>query len=318
MLTTFLVVLPVFGVIVAGYLAGRGGYLGAAASSELNRFVVYLGLPALLFDVMAESRWAKLWQPGFIAAFAIGAFAVFFGTLVFRLGRGRGLTDASIDGLNAGYANTGYIGFPLCEAVFGRDSFTLVTIAAILTVSVLFAVAIVFVEIGLQSERRPHVMAAKVVKALTRNPLLLAPALGALWSGLGVPMPDSLARFTHLLGGAASPCALVSLGLFLAARGSGRRAGDSAAMALAALKLVAQPAITAVLAYGVFRIAALPAAIAVLLAALPTGTGPFIIAEFYRREAEVTSAAILFSTVASVITLTACLLLIQSMAPWTP
>lgn len=43
---------------------------------------------------------------------------------------------------------------------------------------------------------------------------------------------------------------------------------------------------------------------AVLLAALPTGTGPFMLAEFYRREAGVTSKAIIGSTVFSVITIT--------------
>jgi malonate transporter len=310
MFTTLLIVLPVFGIIAAGYVCGRQGLLGPTASSELNRFVVYLGLPALLFQVMAESNWSALWQPGFIASFAIGTFAIFGGALLYRLARGHRLSDASIDGLNAGYANAGYIGFPLCEVVFGRESFALVTIAAILTVSVLFAVAIVFVEIGIQTERHPRRLAIKVGKALMRNPLLVAPVLGALWASSGVPLPDSARDFLHLMGNAASPCALVSLGLFLAAKHRGNTAGRPAAIAFTLLKLVGQPAITAICAYGIFRIAAVPAAVAVLVSALPTGTGPFMVAEFYKREAVVTSGTILFSTVASILTLTACILLI--------
>jgi predicted permease len=47
----------------------------------------------------------------------------------------------------------------------------------------------------------------------------------------------------------------------------------------------------------------------VILSALPTGTGPFMLAEFYRREGGVTSSAILFSTVVSLITVTLCLTL---------
>ena len=305
MLTSLFVVLPVFGIIAAGFVCGRAGLLGPTASSELNRFVVFLGLPALLFDVIAQSHWATLWQPGFIASFSVGAFAVFGGTLAVRMMRGHRLSDASIDGLNAGYANAGYIGFPLCEVVFGRESFALVTIAAILTVTVLFAVAIVCVEIGLLTERRrPHLVALKVGRALMRNPLLVAPALGALWAATGVPLPESVKTFVHLMGGAASPCALVSLGLFLAVRHRGSTASRPTAAALTVLKLAVQPLVTAVCAYGVFRIAPLPAAIAVLLAALPTGTGPFMIAEFYQREAVVTSGTILFSTLASVVTLT--------------
>ncbi len=148
MLTSLAIICPVFAIIIAGYVCGQRGWLGPSASTELNRFVVYLALPALLFLVMAEAKWSELWQPGFVGSFAIGSFVVFGGTLGYRLLRGQHLTDAAIDGLNAGYANVGYIGFPLCEVVFGRSSLALVTIAAIMTVSVLFAVAIILVEIG--------------------------------------------------------------------------------------------------------------------------------------------------------------------------
>jgi malonate transporter len=318
MLTSLLVIWPVFAVIGAGFVCGRKRLLGPTASSELNRFVVYLALPALLFDVLAEAHWSTLWQPGFVASFAIGSLAIFGCTLAYRVSRGHHLTDASIDALNAGYANVGYIGFPLCDVVFGRQSFALVTIAAVLTVTVLFAVAIVFVEIGMQSDvtlssskRGTHRVAIAVGKALIRNPLLVAPLLGAAWSTLGVPLPESVKQLLHLLGGAASPCALVSLGLFLAAPRKESTSSSPMALSLASLKLLAQPAITALCAYGLFRIPAAPAAAAVLLAALPTGTGPFMIAEFYQRDAAVTSRTILFSTVASIATLTACLVLLR-------
>jgi malonate transporter and related proteins len=324
MLTSLLVIWPVFAVIGAGFACGRMRLLGPTASSELNRFVVYLALPALLFDVLAEAHWSTLWQPGFVASFAIGSLAVFGSTLAYRVSRGHHLTDASIDALNAGYANVGYIGFPLCDVVFGRQSFALVTIAAVLTVTVLFAVAIIFVEIGMQSDvtlsrdvtlssskRGTHRVTIAVGKGLIRNPLLVAPLLGAVWSTLGAPLPESVKQLLHLLGGAASPCALVSLGLFLAAPRKRSTSSSPMAVTLASLKLIAQPAITALCAYGLFRIPAAPAAAAVLLAALPTGTGPFMIAEFYQRDAGVTSRTILFSTVASIATLTACLVLLR-------
>jgi predicted permease len=41
----------------------------------------------------------------------------------------------------------------------------------------------------------------------------------------------------------------------------------------------------------------------VLLAALPTGTGPFMLAEFYGREASLTGRVVLTSTVLSVLTI---------------
>jgi hypothetical protein len=70
--------------------------------------------------------------------------------------------------------------------------------------------------------------------------------------------------------------------------------------------LLAQPALTFVLAL-LFRLPPGLMHISVVLAALPTGTGPFMLAEFYRREAAVTSSTILFSTVISLVTVTVCL-----------
>jgi hypothetical protein len=62
------------------------------------------------------------------------------------------------------------------------------------------------------------------------------------------------------------------------------------------------PVIAWVLARAVFGLSPLLTHVAVLLAALPTGTGPFMLAEFYHREAEITSAVILISTVVSIVT----------------
>jgi hypothetical protein len=308
MLSTLLVVLPIFALIFAGYLCRKLGVLGPAAPIELNRFVVYLGLPALLFDIMANATWAELDQPGFIAAFGLGMCVIFALTIAIRL-RYRHLADAGIDGLNAAYSNTGYMGFPLCLLIFGRSSLTSVIIATILTVCIIFAGAIVLIEAGLQAERRPGRLAAKVAGTLIRNPLLVSPVLGALVSATGYHPVGGVETFFKLLGGAASPCALVALGLFLAEKRPAQ--GASVALWLSAAKLLLYPAITWVLAFKVFTMPPTQAAAAVLLAALPTGTGPFMLAEFYRREAVVTARTVLISTVVSILTLTVLVYLIH-------
>lgn len=309
MLSTLAVVLPIFALILTGWLARRSGVLGPNSTSEVNRFVVYLALPALLFDIIAHTHWAQVWQPAFTAVFGLSSFSVFAFTVALRLKRPRHLADAAIDGLNAGYANAGFIGIPLAAVALGKDALAPTLVATLMTVCLLFAVAIVLIEIGLQQEKRRAHLVMKVLRALAKNPLLIAPILGMIVPLSGLTIPDPIETFLKLLGGAASPCALVALGLFLAekrqpgAEGQGR---DFASIAvLVALKLVAQPLIAWVL--GVFVIKLPPQLLhtAVLLAALPTGTGPFMLAEFYGREAEITSDSILISTALSVITLSA-------------
>ena len=311
MLATLTVVLPIFALIFAGWLARRIGVLGAHATTELNRFVVYLALPALLFDIIAHARWVDVWQPGFVAAFGLGAGLIFGATILVRLRRPRHLADAAIDALNAGYANTGFIGFPLALVALGRDTMAPTLVATIITVCVLFAIAIVLIEVGLQTETRRAHLAAKIGRSLLRNPLLVAPVLGACVPLCGLAVPPAAESFLKLLGGAASPCALVALGLFLAARREPAERDLGATAMLVLLKLVAQPLVTWVLATAVFGLPPMLTHVAVLLAALPTGTGPFMLAEFYGREAAVTSTVVLASTVASVVTISGYLAVIS-------
>ena len=305
MLSIVTIVFPIFALIAAGFFSRRTNLLGVSSATELNRFVVYLALPALLFEIMAGTHWRQLNQPGFIAAFGIGVAVVFGGALFIRRRGERHLADAAIDSLNAGYANVGFIGFPLCFMALGQEAMAPAIIATIITVCAVFAIAIVMIEFSVQHEKRPLQTFLKVGKALSRNPLLLAPLLGALWSGSGLVLPDAFTALLKLLGAAASPCALVSLGAFLAAKQT-VRAGPGVTL-LVLLKLVLQPAITWYLAFHVFAMPLVWANAALLLAALPTGTGPYMLAELYRREAAITSSVILTSTVISVATLALCL-----------
>ncbi|MCJ2052682.1 AEC family transporter [Methylobacterium sp. J-070] len=316
--STLLVVLPIFALVFSGCLVRRIGVLGAAATTELNRFVVFLALPALLFDVTAHAHGSAIWKPGFIAAFGLSSLAVFSVTVLIRRGAGRPLADAAVDGLNAGYANCGFMGFPLALVAFGPEALAPTTVAAILTVCGVFAVAIALIETGLRVEAAatglegPGVPVWRAVaRSLVRNPLLVAPALGALVPSAGLTLPAPVETFLKLLGGAAAPCALVALGLFLAQKRRPRSRGQGRVAALlVGLKLAVHP----LLAYGlgryVFELPPLLLHVAVLMAALPTGTGPFMLAEFYRREADLTATVVLVSTVLAVVTVPAYLAVI--------
>lgn len=297
MLVSLVTILPVFAMILAGWVAARTGTLGAAATSELNRFVVYLALPAMLFGIMAKAQLSEVWDPAFVAAFAVGAMVVFGGVVFVAVRSGRSVVEAAIEGLGASYANTGFIGFPLMAALLGDSALAPTLVAAILTVTVLFGVALVVIELG--ASGGPGI--GRALWNIALNPLLLAPALGAVVMLMGWPLPQPVDSFVTLLGAAASPCALVTLGLFLGSNSSRAKPGPVATMV--GLKLVVQPALTWVVASPLLGLSHELVLIAVLLAALPTGTGPFMLAELHRQGQQQTAAVILVSTVASVVTL---------------
>jgi predicted permease len=293
-------VFPLFALILVGYVSGRKRLLGAGAVDSLNKFVVWMALPALLFQAMAQITWQQINQPGYVAASSLAIAAVFcVSYMLDRHRRGR-LADASIEGLASSYSNAGFMGIPLCLMVFGPESLPAVIIATLLTACALFAFSIVLIEIDLQGSRNILATTRKVVWSLLRNPLVAAPLLGLAVAAIQLPLPYAVLQFTTLLGAAASPCALVTIGLFLAQGEPAEHHG--AVWRIVALKLVLHPLITFVLVRWVFDMPPLWAATAVLLAALPVGTGPFMLAKLYEREPATTSRAILISTVLSLAT----------------
>ncbi|OZI74434.1 AEC family transporter [Bordetella genomosp. 12] len=304
--------LPVFALILTGWLAARMRVLGPTATDALNRYVAYLSLPALLFRAMAQARMDDMLHWGFIAAFW-GGICITFGVTMAVAGRRAPLTDRTIEGLAAAYANAGYMGIPLCLVVLGPDSLPPAIITTLLTACALFACAIALIEYDQHRQRHWGATLYKVGRALARNPLLIAPVAGALVAGLDVSLPQGLDRYVELLGASASPCALITIGLFLAQ--AQPAVGSTSVGRLVAGKLLLQPLITAILAFWVFSMPPLWAWCAVLISALPMGTGPFMLAQLYGRAAGNTSRAILLSTLLSVITISALVAWIQQFHP---
>ena len=303
--------LPIFALILTGFLCGRFNVFDRTATDNLNRFAVYLALPALIFTAMSRIGVEQVSQFGFIGAFCGGIAATFAtGFAISRL-RGRRVANASIEGLDAGYSNVGFMGIPMCLLVFGPDSAPASIIATLFTACVLFLFAIVVVEMDLQKGATLGATIAKVARSLLTSPLFIAPVAGLAVGLSGFALPAPFMSFTTLLGGAASPAALVCIGLFLAQERVVMHDANSIAI-LVSLKLVMQPAVTALLAFHVFAMPPLWSHSAVILSALPIGSGPFTIAKLYGLEAGVTSGAILVSHIFAVLTVS---LLVAWLAP---
>ena len=306
MATVLSAVLPIFALILAGYVCGRRDTFGPGATDSLNRFVVYLALPALLFLGAAHVTRATAGPPAFLVAFAAAMLACFL--LAFALERmaGHRVADCAIAGLGGGYANTGFMGIPLCLALFGEPGLPPALMSSLLTISGLFALALVLIEFDLQSSPDIGRTLVRTGRALAANPLVTAPLAGFAFDLSGLALPAPLLHFATLLGDAASPCALVTIGLFLSRRRQpGEANAEPAGIArLVAIKLLLQPALTGLIVWRFTSLPPLWTESAVLISALPTGTGPFMLAKLYDREAADISGTILVSTLLSIVSIT--------------
>jgi len=293
--------LPIFALILTGFICGYFAVFDKTATDNLNRFAIYLALPSLMLVAMSKITPDQVRQFGFIGAFFGGSSITFAVAFAISRARGRRVANASIEGLDAGYSNVGFMGIPMCLLVFGPESAPASIIATLFTACILFLFAFVVVEVDLKKGNSFWSTGTKVAKALLTSPLLIAPAAGLCIGLSGIKVPGPFESFTTLLGGAASPVALVCIGLFLAQERVVSHDATSIGM-LVAMKLILQPAVTAFLAFYVFTMPPLWSHSAVILSALPIGSGPFTIAKLYGLEAGVTSGSILASHVFAVLT----------------
>jgi len=300
---------PLLALILLGWFLRRRNLLGAGAARELTAFVVWLALPSLLFEGIAGASWQQLWRPQFLIAYG-GAMVVTFVLSYVVLPKAQPFAERCLDCLGATYANSGFIGIPLSLLLLGKEALIPATIATLLTAVLLFAVGIVMLELGATSHGHPLASIAKAGRAVARNPLVVASVLGGAWAATGWTMPQAPHRLLELLSGAAGPCALVSIGALLAQPAP--EGGTRLPLApIVVAKLVVLPAVCALLAIKVFALPPVWATTAVLLNALPTGTGPFMLAEFYGRDVARASRIMFVTTILSLASVPVCIALLR-------
>jgi hypothetical protein len=295
------IVLPVFGIIGAGYLAGRRGLLGEASSEALNGFVYWIAMPVLLFRAIATIDPAISFNGRYIAAYLLAAAATAaLAVAVARYGFGRDRAQATLFGMASIFANTGYMGIALFVVAFGPDG----TLPAVVTTVAMAAIVIGGVDALLTAfagTGNRDASVADAVRALLTNPFLISAVLGFAWAFTGWALPVPLDTFCLLLGQAAGPGALFAIGLFLVGRSPRRDFGE--VMALSVLKLVVHPLIAWAMLFHVFAVEPAWAIGGVVLAALPTGINPFVLAQRHGVYEERSSVTVVVTTVGSVFTL---------------
>lgn len=298
-------VFPVFGLVACGVLAGRFRLVTQASSAALNQFVYAFALPAMLFVAVYRGSLEEILSGFFI----LGVVAATLGTAVLGYAVSRQLqggspAESTLRALNASFANTGYLGIPLVTVAYGERAALPAALATVATNFVSFAVAIVFLEIFVNP--RPGAV-RRALWGVLRSPLIWPIALAALVVALQAKIPTPVERFATLLAGAAGPCALFAIGLFVSQLSI--RAGIAACWPTTVLKLGAHPLLMAALALWVLPIDPFWAKIAIVCASLPLGATAFVLAQRYGLLEAETSTGAVVSTAASVITVSIVMIL---------
>lgn len=301
------IVFPVFGIILCGYAAGRMKLLGPASSEALNGFVYWVSLPALFLLGLSQAPLDRILDWPLIAAF-LGGIAVVFvlGWTVARLFFPDRLGAIALHALTASFPNSGYMGIPLFLLAFGEAGSLPVIVANVAQSITVFFLAIFLIELDGGSGHLGR-RVAKIAVNLLLNPFLLAAALGLTLNASGIGLGGPFETLVRTLANAASPCALFALGLFMVGKPITRGLVEVSWLAVA--KLVLHPAATWVIAAQIFALPADTVRALVLIAAMPTGALVFVVAQRYGVFVQRGSAAVLVSTILSVLTISVLMVL---------
>ena len=301
------IIFPIFAIVIAGYICGRYNLLGPESSEALNQFVYWVALPALLFKAMANVNLAAVFNWSFIGGFTIALFVLWLlasavGRFLFRLNT----AESALHGLNGVYANTGYMGIPLALAAYGDEAGLPAILATVISVMSV-ALAIIPIEISRRRPTNSYRVFAQVGKALICNPMIVAPVIGLIWASTNLSLATPVETFMNILGAAAGPCALFAIGLYLVGKPVVEGTAEIATITI--IKLVIHPALTGIAVVFIFPTEPLWAAVAVLCAALPIGSGPFVLAQAQNIYVRRTSTAMLTTTALSIATVSIILIL---------
>lgn len=296
------VVLPVFAIILTGYLAGRFKWMGEASTDALNRFVYYLALPVLLFHSMASVDAAQIFNWPFIAAYMGGTSIGFvLALVVVRAAFRASMPESALFAMVSVFANTGYMGIPLAVVAYGPEAALPAGIATVFQTIVFIAIPQAMVEAGRSGGARvAHVVKDSLV-GLIKSPIVIGPVAGMVWSLAGLPLPAPVETYCKVLGAAAGPGALIALGLFLV--GKPIREGSAEVGLMTLFKLLVHPLIVWVLATQVLEVRDDWIPVVVMLAALPPGASCFVLAQQHGVYVRRTSTATLVATVLAVVTI---------------
>lgn len=293
--------LPFFALIALGYLAGRSGFFPQEATAYLTRFVFYFALSAMIFRFAANLSFGDIFSWNFVFAYLTATAAVYVLVTVVALLRRRGLEEAAVEAQCGVIGNVGFLGLPMLVLLLGERAIG--PLMMVLVVDLIVFGSLIVILITARRDGRVSLgVLVSVASGLIRNPMIVSLVLGLAWSVLSVPIPGPFDDFLAILGAAATPGALFAIGASLASK-SAERFG--VALWLSTSKLVLHPAAVAAMALLVFEVDRYAAGVMIALAALPVAGNVFILAQHYRVAPQRASAAILVSTVASVVTFSA-------------
>ncbi|HVK90428.1 MAG TPA: AEC family transporter [Mycoplana sp.] len=296
-------VVPIFALILLGWLSVRAGYLKATVGEALGDFVFRVAVPLLLFRTIAEATFEgeapwRIWIAYFAGVALTWTAGHLAATLVFQRNRRSGV----LAGVSSAFANTVFIGLPLVARIVGEDGLVAISILLSVHLPVMMIAGTLLMERAERADgtRPPHSLSkllGRLARSLATNPLVIGLACGALFNLGGFPLVGPAKVVVDQLAAVAAPAALMSIGMAMVQYGV--RGNIAPAVVMSTFKLFLLPACV----YVACRLVGLDenwTAAMVLTSSVPTGVNAWLLANHFGVGHGLASSTITLTTVAGV------------------
>ena len=308
MFEIFIRVLPFFAIIALGYGAGRARFFPEEATAWLTKFVFYFALSAMIFRFAATLPLDQVFNARLVIGYLWATAFVYGIATIVGFVRRLDVPTAAIEAQCAVIGNVGFLGLPMFAILFGEAAIGIVMLV-LATDLIVFSGLIVILINGGRGEPMTWHLLRTIGLGLLRNPMIVSILSGLTWSALSLPIPGPVDDFLVILGGAATPGALFAIGASLAQKSTERM---QVALWLSFCKLALHPIFVAFAVLVLFPIDTFSATVVISAAALPVAGNVFMLAQHYNIAAQRVSAAILISTVLSVLSVPLIIALLNS------
>ena len=293
----FSVVVPIFGLILLGWLLKVVGLFPQWLVKVVNDYVYYIGITVITFVSLHDTSLDLLFDPWIylitivpIVAIILIAFAV---ARLMKLER----TAIPVFIICAFFGNTGYIGFPLNIVVQGRESLALTAFISTIYTVIVFT-------FGAYLCQRYSDKNGKTLR-LHKIPMFWAAAAGLALAFIA--LPGIIRMPLVLIEDSTSPLALLATGAMISV--AGIKGNLKPVGAISAIKLLVMPAIV-VLTGLVAGLSGTVFKTSVLEAATPVGVTNTVLAREFGLDEKLASSAVVISTLLFFVTVSLILLIL--------
>ncbi|EPX80104.1 AEC family transporter [Litoreibacter arenae] len=295
------VILPVFLVIGAGFIAVKRGLFSDDGADALMKFTQTFAIPCLLFRGIAELELDVYFEPRLLVSYYLSALTGFtLGTFGARLIFGRPWEDSIAIGFCCLFSNAVLLGLPITERAYGEDALSPNYAIIAINAPFCYCVGITVMEVVRNRGSGLWRTSRAVWREITHNALIIGIGLGFVVNLTSLPLPGVLTDALDLMIRAALPAAIFGLGGVLARY---KLEGDTGPVIMVcALMLVVQPSLTWLVA-GASGIGIDAFRSAVLTSAMAPGVNAYVFANMYGVAKRVAASAVLISTALSILTL---------------